>query len=62
MEGASADELIRDAAHRIAQDIEPAPGVLKPVFVELVDLGGKHIHFIQEHPPGLRGASGPVEE
>jgi AcrR family transcriptional regulator len=41
-EGASAEELIRDAAHRLAQEVETAPGVLNLVFVELIDLRGKH--------------------
>jgi AcrR family transcriptional regulator len=42
VEGASADELIRDAAHRLAQEVETDPGVLNLVFVELIDLRGKH--------------------
>ncbi|MEJ2601628.1 MAG: TetR/AcrR family transcriptional regulator [Anaerolineales bacterium] len=42
VEGASAEELIRDAAHRLAQEVESAPGVLNLVFVELIDLQGKH--------------------
>src|SRR5215470_12198159 len=43
VEGASAEELIRDAAHRIAKEVEADPGVLKLVVVELIDLGGKHV-------------------
>jgi AcrR family transcriptional regulator len=42
VEGASAEELIRDAAHRLAREVESAPGVLNLVFVELIDLRGKH--------------------
>lgn len=43
VEGASAELLIREAAHRLAQEVENNPGILKLVFVELIDLGGKHI-------------------
>ena len=43
VEGASAEALIRDAAHRMATEIEAAPGVLKLLFVELIDLRGNHI-------------------
>ena len=42
IEGASAEELIRDAAHRLAKEVESAPGVLSLVFIELIDLHGKH--------------------
>ena len=42
VEGASAEELIRDAAHRLTKEVESAPGVLNLVFVELIDLRGKH--------------------
>lgn len=42
-EGASAEVLVRDAACRIAEEVEATPGVLKLVFVELIDLGGKHV-------------------
>jgi AcrR family transcriptional regulator len=43
VEGASTEELISDAAHRIAKEVEADPGVLKLVGVELIDLGGKHV-------------------
>ena len=42
VKGASAEELIRDAAHRLLQEVESDPGVLSLVFVELIDLRGKH--------------------
>jgi AcrR family transcriptional regulator len=42
VEGASAEELIRDAAYRLTKEVESAPGVLNLVFVELIDLRGKH--------------------
>jgi AcrR family transcriptional regulator len=43
VEGDSAEELIRDAAYRLAREVEAAPGVVNLVFVELVDLGGKPV-------------------
>ena len=51
-EGISTPDLISDAAHRLIQMVDAEPGVLKLVFVELIDLGGKHI-------PGLIGAMLP---
>jgi AcrR family transcriptional regulator len=42
VEGASAGGLIRDAARRLAKEVESAPAVLNLVFVELIDLHGKH--------------------
>ncbi len=43
VEGASAEELIADAARRIAKEVEVSPGILRLVFVEFGDLGGKHV-------------------
>jgi AcrR family transcriptional regulator len=55
VEGESAQELIRDAAHRLAREVEASPGVVKLVFVELVDLGGKHVpELTQAMLPVLR--------
>jgi AcrR family transcriptional regulator len=42
-QGDSAQALIRAAAQRLAQEIEADPGMLRLVFVELIDLGGKHV-------------------
>lgn len=42
VEGTSAEELIRDAAYRLVREVETTPGVLNLVFVELIDLRGKH--------------------
>lgn len=41
--GATAEALIRDAAHRMAKEVEASHGVISLIFIELVDLGGKHI-------------------
>jgi AcrR family transcriptional regulator len=55
VEGESAQELIRDAAHRLAREVETSPGVVRLVFVELVDLGGKHVpELTQAMLPVLR--------
>lgn len=44
VEGQSAEELIRDAARRIAQEIEARPGIVRIFATELIELGGRHIN------------------
>ena len=43
VEGASAEALIRDAASRLAHEIQSTPGILQLVFIELVEMGGRQI-------------------
>jgi AcrR family transcriptional regulator len=43
VEGATAESLVRDAAGRLIQEVEANPGLLKLAFIELVELGGKHV-------------------
>lgn len=43
VEGQSTEELIRDAARRIAQEIDARPGIVRIFATELIELGGKHI-------------------
>jgi AcrR family transcriptional regulator len=43
VEGATAEALIRDAASRLAHEIQATPGILQLVFIELVEMGGRQI-------------------
>ncbi len=54
-EGESAQALIHDAAHRLAREVEASPGMIKLVFVELIDLGGRHIpDLVQAMLPAIQ--------
>ncbi|HEX9013298.1 MAG TPA: TetR/AcrR family transcriptional regulator, partial [Anaerolineaceae bacterium] len=52
VDGLTAEEMIRDAAHRLAQELKDSPGIIKLLFIEMVELGGRHItDLLQEMLP-----------
>ena len=42
VEGKSVSELIHDAAHRVIQEIDASPGILNLLYIELIELEGRH--------------------
>jgi AcrR family transcriptional regulator len=56
VEGQSAEQLIRDAAHRMVAEMEKNPGIFSLVAIEIVELNGKHLEqLITEMLPHVRG-------
>lgn len=48
VEGQSAEELIRDAARRIASEIQKNPGIVKLFATELIELNGQNLFSLTE--------------
>ena len=42
-EGLSVSELIHDAARRIMHEIDASPGILNLIYIELIELNGRHL-------------------
>jgi AcrR family transcriptional regulator len=43
VEGRSVSELIHDAARRVLREIDASPGILNLMYIELIELNGRHM-------------------